>query len=76
MAAVPVPLSAVPLAVVACWTRLIEVRFKAYATLGNGSMDPRPAVCTGDTDWLLRCTLHFRHGSKARITAPQHGSLL
>jgi hypothetical protein len=30
----------------------------------------------GRYDQLLRCTLNFRNGSKARITAPQHYCLL
>src|SRR5207342_2855861 len=38
-------------------TRLVEVRLKAYARLGNGSMALRPAICTGDT--INCCDAHL-----------------
>ena len=38
-------------------TRLVEVRLKAYARLGNGSMALGRAVCTGDT--INCCDAHL-----------------
>jgi hypothetical protein len=52
-------------------TRLVEVRLKAYARLGDGSM-VLGGHMHGRYDQLLRCTPNFHNGSKARITAPQH----
>jgi hypothetical protein len=36
----------------------------------NGLLSARPRKSTSSR--MLRCTLHFGNGSKARITAPQH----